>query len=330
MGYDVEDLFASIDEAAVGRFVKGKRAEDLHLEFATAPNGLDADARRKLAKALSGFANSDGGVLVWGVKAKKGREGVDCASQLQVIENLPKFISDLNSQTGEAVSPIIAAVAHEPLPIDANTGYAKTLVPRSDLTPHMAKCREHRYYKRSGDSFYPMEHFDLEDMFGRRPKAVLSLFHQLWFHSSVDKAGQLIHASVGITLGIENSGRGLARSISLWLQIRPESQKCQTIPDIFNRPGEWCFGFREVAARPRERSGDICVASDVGLVIHPDMRCTATGILVNVSRDVFPAFDVVIDYQIAAEGLANVSGVRTIPGGEIYMTAFGDLKERGC
>lgn len=29
----------------------------------------------------------------------------------------------------------------------------------------MAKLEEDRYYKRSGDSFYRMEHFDLEDMF---------------------------------------------------------------------------------------------------------------------------------------------------------------------
>ena len=39
----------------------------------------------------------------------------------------------------------------------------------------MAKLGEDRYYKRSGDSFYRMEHFDLEDMFGRRPKPLLTL-----------------------------------------------------------------------------------------------------------------------------------------------------------
>ena len=39
----------------------------------------------------------------------------------------------------------------------------------------MAKLGENRYYKRSGDSFYQMEHFDLEDMFGRRRKPKLKM-----------------------------------------------------------------------------------------------------------------------------------------------------------
>jgi hypothetical protein len=34
----------------------------------------------------------------------------------------------------------------------------------------MAKLGEDRYYKRSGGAFYVMEHFDLEDVFGRRQK----------------------------------------------------------------------------------------------------------------------------------------------------------------
>ena len=38
----------------------------------------------------------------------------------------------------------------------------------------MAKAGEDRYYKRSGASFYRMEHFDLEDMFGRRLKPKLN------------------------------------------------------------------------------------------------------------------------------------------------------------
>jgi hypothetical protein len=39
----------------------------------------------------------------------------------------------------------------------------------------MAKLGEQRYFKRSGDSFYRMEHFDLEDMFGRRQKPSLEI-----------------------------------------------------------------------------------------------------------------------------------------------------------
>jgi hypothetical protein len=50
-----------------------------------------------------------------------------------------------------------------------------TFVPETDGGPFMALFGEQRYYKRSGDSFYQMEHFDLEDMFGRRQKPNLEM-----------------------------------------------------------------------------------------------------------------------------------------------------------
>ncbi len=73
----------------------------------------------------------------------------------------------------------------------------------------MAKLGEDRYYKRSGDSFYRMEHFDLEDMFGRRKKPKLAL------STRVLKGSE----DINIYLGIANMGRGSARAHTLRSQI---------------------------------------------------------------------------------------------------------------
>ena len=66
----------------------------------------------------------------------------------------------------------------------------------------MAKLGEQRYYKRSGDSFYQMEHFDLEDMFGRRQKAKLEILPE---HKTIENGVE------EITIALLNTGRAVAR-----------------------------------------------------------------------------------------------------------------------
>jgi len=38
---------------------------------------------------------------------------------------------------------------------------------------------DREYFKRSTEGFYRLEHFDLEDLFGRRPKPALRFSHRL-------------------------------------------------------------------------------------------------------------------------------------------------------
>jgi hypothetical protein len=115
------------------------------------------------------------------------------------------FISKLNEFTGSFVSPIVDGVVHRGVETADDTGFAITLIPASSSGPHMAKAGEDRYYKRSGDSFYKMEHFDLEDMFGRRaqPKLV-----------PVTKT-EFSYSPKTVFFEIKNEGRGAAKHVCI-------------------------------------------------------------------------------------------------------------------
>src|SRR5207248_67100 len=67
--------FRSDGAGTVARAVAEKWPEDGYLDFKTVskgyPPGQSADWNT-LATAISGFANADGGVLVWGVLAREG------------------------------------------------------------------------------------------------------------------------------------------------------------------------------------------------------------------------------------------------------------------
>ncbi|MCS3480262.1 hypothetical protein M2212_007108 [Bradyrhizobium elkanii] len=190
---------------AIEAFVRDRQEENLHLDFKTVANSelTNKDDKRNLASAISGFANSDGGLIIWGVDARKNADGVDCATSIIELSNPLLMVSRLNALTGEATSPIADGVRHKAIinPATRSSGVVATLVPENDSAPYMAKLGEHRYFKRSGDSFYRMEHFDLEDMFGRRRKAKLRVRSDYASDGDIEK----------ISLVIENVGRAVAR-----------------------------------------------------------------------------------------------------------------------
>ncbi len=157
--------------------IRRKQEENIFIEFKrkSHPNrgSLSDDDKKNYAIALSGFANSEGGLLIWGVKADKpDEESPAVATQLIPITKLQAYLSNLNSLTGQAVVPIVDGVEnfHIQNPDHPDTGYIVTYVPKTNLTgcAHRAQVQgTKQYYKRSGDGFYVMEHYDLMDVINR-------------------------------------------------------------------------------------------------------------------------------------------------------------------
>lgn len=208
-----ENLFHSLSLETIEDFVTFGREESLHLDFKLLKDASFAstDDKRNLAKALSGFGNSGGGVIVWGVDARKGSDGVDAATKLCPIKNSRQALTRLNALTGEAVEPKVDGVLHKSLEQTDGSGFLATLVPESYAGPHMAKLGEDRYFKRSGDSFYKMEHFDIADMFGRRRRPLLSFVYKL--------EGQ--GRNVQVDVGLRNNGRVSAKNVYLSFSSSP-------------------------------------------------------------------------------------------------------------
>jgi hypothetical protein len=209
----LSETFNALDWQKIASFVEQKQEENLHLDFKLVANSdlSKKEDKRNFARSLSGFANSSGGIIIWGIDARENVDGVDCATAIVEFSNPALMVTRLNSMTGDATSPLIAGVRHKPI-INEQTGrgVVATLVPESDSGPYMAKLGEQRYFKRSGDSFYPMEHFDLEDMFGRRQKAKLEVLPE---HTSIEDGVE------EITVRLLNAGRAVARHAGLVIRF---------------------------------------------------------------------------------------------------------------
>jgi hypothetical protein len=220
MGY-AEELFDRIIDGggkAIDGFIADRQSEELYLDFKrSADNGashkLHQNDRNNLGKAISGFGNSEGGVIVWGVDCKEIAEKGDVAYAKHPIQNPKRFKSWLESRVSGCTVPAHRGVRHQEIEAGDGTGYVATLIPQSLLAPHQC-VPECRYYMRAGSDFSPVPHAVLAGMFGRRPQAILSHSWRL-DDPQFDPSRQPRDPAAKIVahLNIRNRGPGIARDL---------------------------------------------------------------------------------------------------------------------
>jgi hypothetical protein len=134
-----EDLFDRLKqrgEAEIDQLIQDRQSEELFLDFKrSADNGsgrrFHDDDRRNLARAVSGFGNSEGGVIVWGVDCRERAGFCDLPGEKIGIDNPKRFVSWLEGAvSGCTIAPHPGVVHHA---IDSGKGFVVT---KSDLAPH--------------------------------------------------------------------------------------------------------------------------------------------------------------------------------------------------
>lgn len=289
--------------------------EDLRLDFKTLANNaapMTKTDKKNLAEALSGFANSDGGLIVWGIDARsEGGDDPDTAKEKRPIANLNLFLSDLHRLTAHVVSPAIVGVEHIVIPEEAasDAGYAVTFVPKSDGLPHMARAeKQHTFYFRSGSSFLPMEPFMLADRYGRRPQPKLEFDWRIE-PGGVTK-GAVENVEVRIFFGIKNSGCGIALYPAIVIHRTPSFR---INPDNFptGLPEKRAFLGQSDAGRRIFGGG-------ADYAVYPGTTLEVTCGSCNLKPGLAKVPDVEITYELYCDG-DSCTGQVTVPIDEVYQ-----------
>lgn len=195
-------------------FVADKISESVVLEYKTVPaNYKEKDFRSTVSKVVSGFANSAGGVVVWGVATGERREK-DIPVAIPGVPEPHEFAEWLNTVIPNAVQP--ACVTHTIIA----SNIVVTYIPESDLPPHQAVLEDNKpYYTRLDGQFKVMEHHMLEDMFGRRRRPRLTLGVNLK-SAPRQQTGPSLQTGVIVStfeIIVNNEGRGAARYPTIYL-----------------------------------------------------------------------------------------------------------------
>ena len=166
--------------AFIEKMVADHLPETEYLDFKT--SGGDTDNKKNWSVALSGFGNTEGGVIIWGIDARgipspdgSGRK-IDAASACKPVDypaTLAQLLKDVQLQ---AVVEPLTGVEIRYWEKVAGKGYVVCLVPEGGHKPYRADLESsHQYWQRVGDKFALLPHSLLRSLFYPVTQAVLRM-----------------------------------------------------------------------------------------------------------------------------------------------------------
>lgn len=158
-------------EEDINSLIQNKAEESLNLEFKSSGSlGFEPNKKKELTKDISSFANSAGGIIIYGINENN-----------HVAESL-SFI-DGNVFTKEWIEQVINSNIHRKIeglliiPGRFENNVSKTVyvikIPESNQAPHMAG--NNKYYKRYNFESVPMEEYEVRNLYNRLQKTELSI-----------------------------------------------------------------------------------------------------------------------------------------------------------
>lgn len=160
--------------------------ESIYLDY----KGSEALAGKpsEIAKDVSAFANSDGGIIIYGVR----EEGHLPKSIDQGVDHKKHTREWLEQIIQSSVSPIIDDLRIYQIPLNGENSVYVIQVARSVRAPHQER-ESKRYYKRYNFKSAPMEDYEIND---GRNRAIV--------HPSLVSVDLVIERGVFVELVIEN------------------------------------------------------------------------------------------------------------------------------
>jgi len=194
------------EKVDVEQLISAQREEDINLDYKASDSLDKTDGKKKeISKDVSAFANSDGGVIIYGVRENPAQrnipEGIDVGSDPTIIskEWLEQIINS-------GIKPKIHGLRIKSITVASGKVIYVVYIPKS-MTAHQAS--DHRYYKRYNFQSTPMEHYELMDILNR---AVLP---DLEPEFTLVSAGNAFHLVVVLV----NRGTTVIRNVSFVLSL---------------------------------------------------------------------------------------------------------------
>lgn len=143
------------------QYIQLQVQESVHLDYKHS-DALLKTGQKEIPKDVSAFANSDGGMIIYGIE-ESGHLPMRIDGGVSNSAISREWIEQtiLNN-----IAPRIDGIEIHQIPIDTNNSAYCIIIPKSDRAPHQDRTNK-RYYKRFNFSSMPMEDFEISDVRAR-------------------------------------------------------------------------------------------------------------------------------------------------------------------
>ncbi|MFZ5754206.1 MAG: helix-turn-helix domain-containing protein [Bacillota bacterium] len=205
----------------IEKIVSSNTTEYKNLEFKSL-GALVPEAKDEISKDVSSFANSAGGIIIYGIKEVKEGPTIRLELEEGLDPNGPINKEWLENIIVSRISPRIEGLYINPVKLP-NEKYILVVVIPQSTTAHMAG--NNRYYKRHNFKSEPMEDYEVRDVMNRLDKP--RLFPIFTTPKQAEKDG-----IYKLQIVIRNIGETFVRHFAVRL----------CIPEVIIRPGDFRGG----------------------------------------------------------------------------------------
>lgn len=262
--------------------------ESLSLDYKRADSLGKTDGKKaEVTKDVSSFANSSGGVLIYGVAEFADEQRKHLPERLDPIQR-SEISKEWLDQVIQTIQPRIEGVVIYPVTISEtdNTVCYVVEVPQSQ-TAHMA--RDHRYHKRHNFTTAQMEDYEVRDVMNRRTHPKIRGY--IFVNRNTSRTERL--GTVFVRL--ENVGTVLARDVMVELEI------------------------------PINMNGEIAVKKPATFKTTDEGSCEVFRLPDTLMRPVFPGSDVILsrEFQTHVTG-TDMKGNALTSTRQVKVSIFAD------
>lgn len=209
--YTISDIQSLIDNAA---------EESIHLEFKSAPALSKADSvRGEISKDVAAFANSDGGIIVYGVSEDNSHKATSLSFIDGTVYTKEWLEQTIQSNIQRAIDEL------KILPVRADSDPLKTIyivkIPASLDAPHMS--RDKRYYKRYNFKSVQMEEYEVRNSYGRKKNSLMAIASSRIALGKIDAHSDIDRNSIAldVTVVVANDGDLVEKDFNLNVYFEP-------------------------------------------------------------------------------------------------------------
>ncbi len=145
----------NLTEEKVNSLKENQVAEDKHLEYKLTLPGDKYEDKKEFLADLSAFANADGGIIFYGIKAA---DGIPIEIPGLQIDNTDKEILRLENLLRTSVEPRIIGTYFHPFKLSNSNYLIIVYIPKSFNSPHVVNFQGHwRFYTRHSNGKHQMD-----------------------------------------------------------------------------------------------------------------------------------------------------------------------------
>jgi hypothetical protein len=207
---------SSYNQNYIERIIGIHTEESIHLDFKRGDAiNLSEEKRKEIAKDVSAFANSDGGLIIYGVAEKNHK--ADSYAFIDGNQISKEWLEQIiNTRIQRKIEGLII------YPIRFDKKIEQTIfiveIPRSLNAPHMTSNK--KFYKRYNFESVEMEEYEIRNLYSRQEKTNLKIATpRINGSPSAERGNKIINYQASIEIYVENIGQTIEKLYKTEIKI---------------------------------------------------------------------------------------------------------------